>query len=139
MKVFVDTSAFAALENRRDGNHRVAVAEFRKLVRQRDRLFTSDYVLDETITLLKSRAGPRIALSWGQRMLASALFDVLIVDRPLIEEALHVFADALDQAFSFTDCTSFAMMRSGSMDAAFAFDEDFTRFGFTCIPGRRRS
>lgn len=138
MNVFVDTSAFAALENRRDTKHESAVREYRRLVRRRDQLVTSDYVFDEVITLLKVRAGAQVALAWGRRMLASSLFDLLVVDRALLEDAMDVFAGALDQPFSFTDCSSFALMRNRSIDAAFAFDEDFRRFGFTQLPARRR-
>jgi hypothetical protein len=138
VKVFVDTSAFAALENRRDGRHESATREYRRLIRARTSLLTSDYVFDEVVTLLKVRAGAQIALAWGKRLLASSLYELLIVDRTLLDSALDIFGGALDQAFSFTDCTSFALMRAHRIDAAFAFDDDFRRFGFTQVPAGRR-
>lgn len=137
MKVFVDTSAFAALENRRDAHHEGAVRTYRRLIRDRASLSTSDYVFDETVTLLKARAGPQIALRWAERLLSSTLFELVVVDRGLLEDAVRVFGGALDQPFSFTDCTSFALMRTQGVDAAFAFDEDFKKFGFEQLPQRR--
>ncbi|MBI4729337.1 MAG: PIN domain-containing protein [Acidobacteria bacterium] len=138
MSVFVDTSAFAALENRRDARHEAAVREYRRLIRARASFLTSDYVFDETLTLLKARAGSQVALRWGERMLASSLFDLLVVDRPMLEKALGVFGSTLDQPFSFTDCASFALMRAHGIGDALAFDDDFVRFGFRALPERRR-
>lgn len=134
MRVFVDTSAFAALENRADTHHDAAVAAYRGLLDDRAILLTSDYVFDEVVTLLKSRAGPEVALDWGRRLLASTLFELVVVDRELLEAGLEVLAGARDQPFSFTDCTSFALMRGSEIESAFAFDEDFRRFGFDRVP-----
>ena len=35
---------------------------------------------------------------------------------------------------SFTDCTSFALMKKKSIEKAFFFDEDFKRPGFLLLP-----
>lgn len=137
MKVFVDTSAFAALENRKDSRHDLAVRDYRKLIRKDAILITSDYVVDETITLLGIRAGREVAHDWGRRLLASALFRLHIVDRDLLEQALRIYGTAADQAFSFTDCSSFALMRAADIGVAFGFDDDFVRFGFEQTPSRR--
>lgn len=137
MNVFVDTSAFVALENRRDAHHQEAVREYRRLIRAGTFLVTSDYVFDETVTLLKVRAGTEIAARWGERLLASALFDLIVIGRETIERALTLFAGTGDQAFGFTDCASFSIMRARGIPVAFAFDEDFRRFGFDQVPRRR--
>lgn len=40
-----------------------------------------------------------------------------------------------DQTFSFTDCASFALMRSMGIDEAFTFDRtDFLAAGFIPLP-----
>lgn len=137
MKVFVDTSAFAALENRKDARHAPAVREYRRLIRSDAILITSDYVFDETITLLGLRAGRAVAHSWGRRFLASALFQLEIVDRGVLEESLRIYGASQDQPFSFTDCSSFALMRAGDIGVAFGFDDDFVRYGFDQTPSKR--
>jgi len=136
LKVFVDTSAFVALENRKDAAHAAAVGAYRKILKGAGVLVTSDYVFDETLTLLKRRAGSAVAVEWGRRLLASALFEVLFVDRAVLEASLQVFEGAADQPFSFTDCTSFALMRAHGVDTALAFDDDFARYGFSVLPRR---
>jgi len=136
VEVFVDTSAFVALENRGDAVYLAAVRQYRGLLRAGSSLVTSDYVFDETLTLLKIRASAQVALHWGKRMLASSLFHLVVVDRAMIEDGLEVFESAIDQPFSFTDCTSFALMRRRGIGTAFAFDEDFVRFGFDRVPRR---
>ena len=61
MKVFVDTSGWAAYFNERDANHKKAVMVWENLKKQRADLITSDYILDETITLLKVRGNANVA------------------------------------------------------------------------------
>lgn len=136
MKFFVDTSAFVALENRRDAAHATSVRVYRRILRQSAVLVTSDYVFDETVTLLKRRAGSSVAVSWGRRLLSSAVLEVAFVDRAVLDAALQIFEGAGDQPFSFTDCTSFALMRSWGIDSAFTLDDDFAHFGFDVVPRR---
>jgi uncharacterized protein len=54
--IFVDTSAFLARYLTNDQHHRAALAIWRDLERPEARLYTSSFVLDETLTLLGRRA-----------------------------------------------------------------------------------
>lgn len=47
-QLFVDTSAYFALTDRRDENHEAAVRVIRQLIRERLELFTTNYVIAET-------------------------------------------------------------------------------------------
>lgn len=40
-----------------------------------------------------------------------------------------------DKSYSFTDCTSFALMRRLGLEEAVALDADFRREGFRVLPG----
>lgn len=135
----MDTSAFVALENRADTHHDTAVAAYRRLLDERTILLTSDYVFDEVVTLVGAHAGAEAALDWGRRLLASTLFELLVVDRELLESALEVLAGAPDRPVSFTDRTSFALMREAGVEVAFAFDDGFRRSGFEIVPGAVRA
>jgi len=56
--VFVDTWGWCALGYRADRQHENAVEFYRRLRQGSAPAFTSDYVLDEVITLLYRRASP---------------------------------------------------------------------------------
>ncbi len=55
MKLFIDTWGWVTLYNRREERHEEVKAYYRRLREQRWTMYTSDYVLDETFTLLFKR------------------------------------------------------------------------------------
>ena len=55
--IFVDTGAWIALSDRRDQYHNDAVAIYTRLKRQKERLLTTDYLIDETVTRLRYDLG----------------------------------------------------------------------------------
>ncbi|HIC94574.1 MAG TPA: PIN domain-containing protein [Anaerolineae bacterium] len=78
--------------------------------RQKAQLITSDYVLDGTLTLLRFRAGHKEAVEFGRWVLQSPLVKVINVDEKIWQAAWEIFVRNKDKDFSFTDCTSFAIM-----------------------------
>jgi len=50
------------------------------------------------------------------------------------EAAWTVFSRYRDQAFSFTDCASFALMERLKVKVALALDNDFRAYGLPCLP-----
>jgi len=53
MMIFIDTSAFLALENRKDEYHKSALIFRDHLLQSKEPLLTTDYVLDESYTILE--------------------------------------------------------------------------------------
>jgi predicted nucleic acid-binding protein len=53
--IFIDTWGWLTLRDRREARHREVDHFYREVRRRRDSVYTSDYVLDETITLLFRR------------------------------------------------------------------------------------
>ena len=50
-------------------------------------------------------------------------------------KAWEIFVQYEDKGFSFTDCTSFAIMERLKIDTAFVFDDHFIQYGkFIVIP-----
>jgi predicted nucleic acid-binding protein len=72
-RAFVDASAFFALLDASDNSHEAAVAVQRQLVSERYRLLTSNFVLAETLVLILSRLGRRLATRYLEQMDASAI------------------------------------------------------------------
>ena len=64
MRVFLDTGAFLALADADDDYHAAATSVFPTLLRSRARLLTSNFVLSETYTLVRSKVGHRAAVDF---------------------------------------------------------------------------
>jgi predicted nucleic acid-binding protein len=51
------------------------------------------------------------------------------------DAAFTIFKQYADKDFSFTDCTSFSIMKSLNLNKAFAFDKHFEQYGnFNRLP-----
>ena len=133
MRIFTDTSAFIALEDRSDSLHPRARRFFETLTAA-DRLFTSNYVVDETITRLRYGIGYEAAASFAEAILKSRLCSVVYIDADLERSALGFLRKYKDKKLSFTDCTSMALMAKMKLDVIFAFDDDFAKAGFRMVP-----
>ena len=127
--IFIDTSAFLAIENREDSYHDSAL-EFRDTCIKSRRMFvTSDYVLDESYTIIRLRAGHKIAVDFGEAIRSSRFMRIEHVTQEILEKAWKIFRTYGDHEFSFTDCTSFALMEQLNINTAFAFDSHFRQYG----------
>ncbi len=132
--IFVDTGAFIARYVARDEHHRRARAVWADLERKHTRCFTSNFVLDETFTLLGRRASYPFAADRARALLASAALAIL---RPEAEDevrAVELFSRFADQRVSFTDCVSFVLMRRHGLSRSFTFDRHFSDAGFEVVP-----
>lgn len=124
---FADTSFWFALQESRDRNHDQA----RRLVAQGiGRVVVSNHVLGETWTLMRRRGGHASATGFLDRL--QALPDVEVVHvEPVVEaDAWRWLRRHDEREYSFTDATSFALMRRRRIREALAFDGDFTAAGF---------
>jgi len=130
-RIFVDTSAWFAFVNRRDPDHGPVGDVLRSF---EGRLVTSNFVFDEIVTLLRFRVGHESARALGDRLLDSTVADLVRLTADDERRAWSIFGQRLDQRFSFTDCTSFALMRRLGITEAAALDDDFAREGFMVLP-----
>jgi predicted nucleic acid-binding protein len=131
--VFIDTSAWVALKHKGDSLWKQATDLNRSLLTGGVRYITSNFVLDETYTLLRLRAGHHIAVELGEEIANSHLVTVVRVAEPLETEAWQIFKRYADKEFSFTDCTSFAIMRQQNIGEAFTNDHHFEQFGYQIL------
>lgn len=137
MKLFLDSGAFIARALVKDQHHASAVDTFRKISKGElpYRLhYTSNYVVDETVTFLLYQRGPRPAVETLQRIRSSPSLRVLHVSEGVEEEADEVFRRYASSRVSYTDCTTKVLMRRESIDTAFSFDRDLEVLGVQRIP-----
>lgn len=128
--VFVDTSGFFAWINQRDPNHQTMLA----LPREPGcRLVTTDYILDETLTLFMARGIPHQRKRLLAMVDSSSILQVVWVGQESFRAAAEWMFKYGGHPFSFTDCTSFACMaRLGILQAA-TTDEHFEKAGFVSL------
>jgi predicted nucleic acid-binding protein len=124
--IFVDTGAWYASLVPTDPDYALAV---RWLAANHSPLLTTDYVIDETLTLLRARGERTRALLLGTRFFDESLAKVHKVTAADFTLAWKTFEQFDDKDWSFTDCTSKVVMEQLSIDVAFAFDRHFHQFG----------
>jgi predicted nucleic acid-binding protein len=137
VRLFLDTTAFVAMEDQDDANHRKAVDFRQKIARSETpfrKLYTSNYVIDETLTLLRTHCGHSVAVGFRKTLEASRLVRVFWIAEPLERDAWKIFEKQMDKDYSFTDCSSFALMEDEAIRNVFAFDHHFTQYGFSMVP-----
>ncbi len=124
--ILTDTSAYFALVDRTDRNHRSAVdfVEGNEIP-----LVTTDLIVVETLNLVQARLGHSKAIQIGRRLLNPALTTILKVMESDVMQGWRIFQRYRDKGFSFTDCTTFALMVQARISAAFAFDVHFRQYG----------
>jgi predicted nucleic acid-binding protein len=124
--IFVDTGAWFALFVPFDPDHAAAV---RWSAANVEPLVTTDYVVDETLTLLRVRGERRRALRAADELFQGQLARIELLTRDDILAAWQVFLRFSDKDWSFTDCTSRVVMERLQIKTAFAFDHHFRQFG----------
>ncbi len=134
MRVFTDTGAFAALQDDCDRHH-PAAAGFMRSPPPSCRFYTSNFIVDETITLLRNRVGHESAAAFADAMLQTSRFEIVSVDSAVERSAVEVFRRFKDKKLSFTDCVTISLVKSLRLDGVFGFDSDFTAVGLRLFPG----
>lgn len=131
--VFADTSFFFALAAKRDHAHGQATTAYARLLRSGRRLVTTDYVIDETLTLVKLRTEAKVALALLERIERSDAIRIEDIDTARFQAAKALFRKHADHDYSFTDCTSFAVMRELKLSEALTTDAHFIEAGFKAL------
>lgn len=131
MSVAIDTGVFYAVQNERAANHDAAKAALSRATSDEfGRVYTTDYVYDETLTLVRTRTGSyREAAIVGNRILGrdeySDAIDIICVSEGLFDRSVTAFDRYSDHDLSFTDASTIALVKHRSIDAVLAFDDDF--------------
>jgi uncharacterized protein len=128
--IFIDTGAWLARYLANDQHHKSGVTLWNKIRTARERCITSNFVLDETLTLLARRASYSFAAETARIIYNSSALEILRPDSHTEQAALDWFEKFADQQVSFTDCISFALMHEAGIETVYSFDSHFDRAGF---------
>lgn len=132
-EVFADTSALYALVNRHDAGHAAARAEVGRLLKTGRLLVTTDYIVVETVNLANVRGGALVALRVLDLIEQSVGIRLEWIGPERFDATKEFFRKHVDHAYSFTDCTSFVVMRELRLAEALTTDRHFREAGFTAL------
>lgn len=136
-KLFVDTSAWVAMTDRRDSYHASAVAFNQEIARQVT-LVVSDYILDETYTLLLNNTGYDLTVKFKQKLdvlIQQGIVELIWITPAITKPSWRIFEQFnRDQQWSFTDCTSYVVMKNHGITEVFTLDHHFSQMGFNRRP-----
>lgn len=94
---------------------------------------TTNFVLDETYTGLLTKVGHFAAVDFGEKIRAAKTVRVIHVTEEIEDQAWDLFKQYSDKDFSFTDCTSFVVMRQLNLGEAFTNDHHFEQMEFEIL------
>jgi uncharacterized protein len=129
--IFVDTGAWFARHVPSDPDHQ-RVKAF--LDTNSEPLITTDYCVDETLTLLAARKRHRLALEVGNAFFGENVSRIHFVSPEQIRRAWILFQSRAATGWSFTDCTSKVVIDELKIEIAVAIDAHFRQFGIRIVP-----
>lgn len=131
--VFIDTMGWYCLFDRGEAKHETARAVMLGLARTKTPLITTDYVVDETATLLVARRATGALGTFFEMIENSAALTLTPVGAGRFREACALLLKQRDQGYSFTDVTSFIVMRELRAVEVLTDDMHFEKAGFRCL------
>ena len=131
--LFVDTWGGLTVRDKSERRHAEMWLAFESFQQPEHRIFTSDFVLDETFTLLFRRL-PFVAARESMELLATSVEEGSLVSIPITgtrfkaAQALRIrYQDK--PAISFTDLTSMAVMQEFNIQKILTEDNHFAQVG----------
>lgn len=128
-RVFVDSSFWIALLDSKDIHFESAKEIFSKLCGEYGAV-SSEFVVFETITYLNcSLKQHDLAVRFLESIHSSGMV-IVPIDSNVRDNAMAIFKQYADKPFSFTDCTSFELMRREDIQLCAGYDKHFQQMGF---------
>jgi len=130
--VFVDTGVWFSLLVSKDPNYARTTQWFEAL---NDRVVTSDYVVDETLTLLLMRGERSKAIEFGNLVIVGSLAILHKVTEDQFHRSWIFFQKFAGAGLSFTDCTTHIVANDLNVRSVASFDHHFQTTGrFVLVP-----
>jgi len=131
--IFLDTSYFIAILDRKDKNH-----EFAKSVAKNLKpcvFITSQIVLTEFLNYFSGRG--KILRDNAMQLIEDLKSDKLVTIIPqtsrLFNKAVELYKGRSDKRYSLTDCSSMIILRSENIQEVLTTDKHFNQEGFCAL------
>jgi predicted nucleic acid-binding protein len=129
-EALVDTSGFYALLVKADAAHKPAREVIDRAVKNKSLFVTTDYILDETATLLSARGYGHLVPEYFESVFSSKACRVEWMNPERFGKTRSFFQKHKDHVWSFTDCFSFVLMKEQGIHEAVTKDSHFKEAGF---------
>jgi uncharacterized protein len=131
-KIFVDSSFFIALINTSDKDHSIAKDVYKKVIKEKWKIFITDNVIIELGDYFSKLRWREIGRNWIISILdEKETFNVISLDKTIFIESLILFMKHKDKEWGLTDCISFVTMKKHKISEVLTFDHHFEQAGFT--------
>ena len=130
MTPFVDTYAFIAWLNSRDPDHARVKAYFDAFT---GTLLTTEWVLMELADAFAAPPGRVTAARFLSTIRVDPQFEIIPYDLEVFDAGFAIYVARSDNAWSLTDCISFAVMTERGLTDALTGDHHFEQAGFKAI------
>jgi hypothetical protein len=130
--VFIDTSYFYSLVDTTDTHNKQAQELWTTLRNSTYKSVTTNYILDESYTLIRARSGIHTAQNFARKVQSGQTHGHIQIERikQIDEEEAWKWFTYDWKKLSYTDCTSFAIMKRLAIPGVLTFDSHFTMAGF---------
>lgn len=136
-QIFVDTSAWLAYYLSDETNHIRVKSIIKRLLKERSIVFTSNDVIDETVTRLIKTTNSRVVAQFIKVIsenISKNNLTQLWVDEQIQTEAFKLVEKFSEHKLSLTDATTIALAKKNSIDSVISLDSDFRKVGITTLP-----
>jgi len=132
LSCLIDTTLFIAAYFPKEVHHKDAKEIVTAIHAQRIReALITDYILDETVTFVRARAGAEASKKVLDTLLSSPNLKLLKINKNHFEAGIAFFKRY--DKLSFTDATTVAIMKDKGINLIYSFDSDFD-----AVPGIAR-
>ncbi|MBC8182210.1 PIN domain-containing protein [candidate division KSB1 bacterium] len=131
--IFIDTSAWLALANKRDFWHKEAKNIRQELINNNCSFLVSDYVICEIANSLSRVQFRKLAVNLIESILSSKEIKLIRINQELFDESWLLYKHRIDKEWGLIDCTSFTIMSKYRISAAFTNDHHFEQAGFRIL------
>jgi len=131
--VFADTGYWIALLDPQDTLHPKAINVSITLTQVQ--IYTSEMVLTEILNHVSKRGNflRSAAANLIESLQENPAVTIIPQTDSIFQQALTLYKQRLDQAWSHTDCSSFCIMQQQKILEALAYDKHFEQAGFIAL------
>lgn len=130
--IFLDTSFIKGIFDPKDDFHEKASESWSQFQNDGEWFLTTNFILDEMFTLIRKRCGKDLINMVRHELGKTKKLRLVRVELQDEKGAWEWFFNDWSD-LSYTDCTSFALMKRLGLDRVATFDEHFTRAGFKIV------